>query len=104
MAKIRIIGATSPEVSKREIKHRELARQVATEGIVLLKNDGVLPLETRQIAIYGPGSSKEQLKQSDMHKNFEVRPNPGMVLDEFTVYNKALSPAEIKALYESMKK
>ncbi|MBR2439874.1 MAG: LamG domain-containing protein [Lentisphaeria bacterium] len=47
---------------------------------------------------------KEKLKQSDMHKNFEVRPNPGMTLDEFTIYNKALTPAEIKALYNSMKK
>ena len=47
---------------------------------------------------------KEQLKQSDMHKCFEVRPNPGMALDEFTVYNKALTPEEIKALYNSMKK
>lgn len=47
---------------------------------------------------------KEQLKQSDMHKNFEIRPNAGMVLDEFTVYNKALTPEEIKALYDSMKK
>ena len=47
---------------------------------------------------------KEKLKQSDMHKNFEIRPNAGMVLDEFTIYNKALLPAEVKALYESMKK
>ena len=47
---------------------------------------------------------KEQLKQSDMHKNFEVRPNAGMAMDEFTIYNKALSPEEIKALYDSMKK
>lgn len=47
---------------------------------------------------------KEKLKQSDMHRNFEIRPNAGMTLDEFTIYNKALNPAEIKALYNSMKK
>lgn len=47
---------------------------------------------------------KEKLKQADMHKNFEIRPNVGMALDEFTIYNKALTPAEIKALYNSMKK
>ena len=49
-------------------------------------------------------AQKEKLKQSDMHKNFEVRPMAGMTLDEFTVYNKALTPAEVKALYDSMKK
>ena len=81
MAKIRIIGATSPEVSKREIKHRELARQVATEGIVLLKNDGVLPLETRQIAIYGPGSRKTVKGGSgsgDVHERHSVTIEEGL--------------------------
>ena len=81
MAKIRIIGATSPEVSKREIKHRELARQVATEGIVLLKNDGVLPLETRQIALYGPGSRKTVKGGSgsgDVHERHSVTIEEGL--------------------------
>ena len=81
MAKIRIIGATSPEVSKREIKHRELARQVATEGIVLLKNDGVLPLKTRQIALYGPGSRKTVKGGSgsgDVHERHSVTIEEGL--------------------------
>ncbi|WP_055589301.1 glycoside hydrolase family 3 protein [Streptacidiphilus griseoplanus] len=37
--------------------HRELARRAATESIVLLSNDGLLPLEgqrTRRVAVIGP--------------------------------------------------
>jgi beta-glucosidase-like glycosyl hydrolase len=35
---------------------RELARLVAEEGVVLLKNDGVLPLDPRsRVAVFGTG-------------------------------------------------
>ena len=54
--KFQVYGATSPEESNREREHRKLARQVAAEGIVLLKNDGVLPIQPGKVALYGPGS------------------------------------------------
>jgi beta-glucosidase len=39
--------------------HRELARRVANESIVLLKNDGVLPLKSvKRIAVVGPLADK----------------------------------------------
>lgn len=56
MEKFRVYGAFTSEESQRERDHKALARRVAAEGIVLLKNDGVLPLENKKIAIYGPGS------------------------------------------------
>ncbi len=56
MAKFQTFGVATPEESERERNHKALARRVAAEGIVLLKNDGVLPLKTRKVALYGPGS------------------------------------------------
>ena len=50
-------ATTSPEASQREKQNRKVAYDAACEGIVLLKNDGVLPLKTKQVALYGPGAS-----------------------------------------------
>lgn len=53
----------SPEKAKKEVrskKHKEIALQVAREGIVLLKNDGILPLSKtiKSIAVIGPNADK----------------------------------------------
>ena len=50
-----------PEMAARVVRseeHRQLARQVAREGIVLLKNDGLLPLsnDIRRVAVIGPNA------------------------------------------------
>ncbi len=47
----------SNEITKREINANELSYKAAIEGIVLLENDGTLPLKnTKKIALYGSGS------------------------------------------------
>ena len=52
------VRATSIQaISEREKKNAALARQVASEGFVLLKNEGALPLQQGQkIALYGSGA------------------------------------------------
>ena len=47
----------TPDVSQREKDNLRIAYQAACEGMVLLKNDGVLPFRTKKIAVYGPGAS-----------------------------------------------
>ena len=52
-------GKTTPELWPWEQPHRALAREAAGEGIVLLKNEGLLPLKKDgKIALYGAGASR----------------------------------------------
>jgi beta-glucosidase len=52
------LGAVPIEVAGSE-KHRRLAREAAGKGIVMLKNNGVLPLgpKTRNLLVTGPGAA-----------------------------------------------
>lgn len=48
---------TKKEISNREIEHRNLVRSFAPECMVLLENNGVLPLqEATRVALYGSGA------------------------------------------------
>ncbi len=56
-ARDRIRASYSAEVTEQEKEHRAIARRIAAEGIVLLENDGALPLENGgRIALYGSGA------------------------------------------------
>lgn len=48
----------SGEVSEREKRNLEVAYRAACESMVLLKNEGVLPLETKKVALFGAGASR----------------------------------------------
>ena len=65
----------TPEVTEWESDNRRLARQVAAEGIVLLKNDGVLPLKEKKIALFGAGARhtvKGGSGSGDMRERYSV--------------------------------
>ena len=52
-------GTRNPEPSERELRNRVIARKAAAEGIVLMKNDDVLPLkEGETIALFGSGAGR----------------------------------------------
>src|SRR5690554_5594281 len=44
--------------TERERKNREVAYRAALEGIVIMENDGVLPIKPGKIALYGAGVEK----------------------------------------------
>lgn len=51
------LAPTTPEVTEREREHAASVRKLAGECMVLLKNDGTLPLkETGKLALYGNGA------------------------------------------------
>ena len=47
----------SSEVSQREIDNAKVAYSVATEAMVLLENDGTLPIKPQHIALFGAGAA-----------------------------------------------
>lgn len=86
MKKFQVFGATSSAESRREKEHKVLARRASAEGIVLLKNDGILPLQTRKIALYGPGSRmtvKGGSGSGDVHERHSVTIEEGLKNAEF---------------------
>ena len=54
----RFYAVTNPEISEREIRNQERSRRIAAEGMVLLENNGILPmkLEGRHTIQGGSGS------------------------------------------------
>ena len=79
--KYQTFGAWTKEESQREREHKEIARRAAAEGIVLLKNEGVLPIASGKIALYGPGSRRTVKGGSgsgDVHERHSVTIEEGL--------------------------
>ena len=49
----------SKEVSQREKENMEVAYKVAIEGMVLLENDGTLPIKPQHVALFGAGAAMD---------------------------------------------
>ena len=50
-------ASRSGEISWREQENLNIAYETACEAMVLLKNDGILPFQSKKVALYGPGAS-----------------------------------------------
>ena len=56
----KIYASSNPEISEREKRNMERSRKIAGQGMVLLKNEGVLPLNetVKSIALFGNGARR----------------------------------------------
>lgn len=84
-------ATTNKYISEREKIHAALAREAAAEGFVLLKNDGVLPLRNKKIALYGSGARKTVIGGSGsgaMNSRYHVTIEAGLENAGYTVTTK----------------
>lgn len=117
MKKYKIYGTKDRKPSEREIRNRRLAYEVAAEGIVLLENNGVLPLKPQKIALYGTGArmtAKGGMGSGDVHERYSVNIEQGLQnagfeivhplwLDRFDEKYEADKAAWHKAVEEKIK-
>ena len=78
----------SNEISAREITHRKLAREAAAESIVLLKNDGVLPIKPSPVALFGAGAAttiKGGTGSGEVNERYSVTIEQGLKNAGFTI-------------------
>lgn len=90
MAKFQVYGNRTAEETALEKENRALARLAAQEGIVLLKNVGVLPLQNKSIALYGAGARltvKGGTGSGDVHERYSVNIEQGLLNNGFEIKN-----------------
>ena len=89
----KIFASRSPEISEREIRNMERSRKIATQGMVLLENNGVLPLKgVKTIAAYGNGvrkTVKGGTGSGDVNSRMVVNIEQGLEDAGFEIANKA---------------
>ena len=81
MAKFKCFGNRSDKATILEEKNRNLAKKIASEGIVLLKNEGVLPLKNKKVALYGNGARmtiKGGTGSGDVRERYSVNIENGL--------------------------
>lgn len=89
----KIYATTNPDVSQRELTNGELSRAIAPQGMVLLENNGVLPLRGTpgKVALYGNGARrtvKGGTGSGDVNSRNVVNVEQGLEDAGFTVVTK----------------
>ena len=86
-------GQTDLSVSERETRVRAVARKAAAEGMVLLENDGILPLkEGTKLALYGQGARytiKGGTGSGDVNSRNTISVEQGLSAAGFSIVNRA---------------
>lgn len=92
MEKFRIYGNRTADETELEKKNRLLAREVAKEGFVLLKNNNVLPLKDKKISLFGAGARltvKGGSGSGDVHERYSVSIEQGLLNNGVEIANTA---------------
>ena len=93
------------KASKRELDNLQVAYRAACEAIVLLENDGALPLTTKTVALFGNGASrtiKGGTGSGEVNERHSVSVLEGMENAGFTITTKDWI-AEYDRLYAEKK-
>ena len=110
-----VTGAVNTsEESLLEKQNREIAYTAATEGIVLLKNNGALPLTNKKVALFGAGAIntiKGGTGSGEVNERYSVNIYDGLVNKDFIItsenwldtYQKEYDAVK-KANYDEAKK
>lgn len=89
----KLFATKNPEMSEREIRNMERARRIAAQGMVLLENNGVLPLKenVQKIAAFGSGvrrTVKGGTGSGDVNSRLVVHVEQGLEKAGFNVTTK----------------
>ena len=88
--KFRLFGNRTADITPMETEHRKIALDAASEGIVLLENDGTLPLKDKKIALYGAGARKTVkggTGSGNMQERYSVNIEEGLKNEGFQLCN-----------------
>ena len=101
----KLFATTNPEVSEREKRNADRARKIATQGMVLLQNDGTLPLkETGKIALFGNGARytvKGGTGSGDVNSRFVINVEQGLADAGFIITTSAWMDRYDKAVMDA---
>lgn len=101
----RLFATTNPDISEREKRNMERSRKIASQGMVLLKNNGALPLTApAKIALFGNGARwtvKGGTGSGDVNSRFVVNVEKGLEEAGFTVTTKSWLDRYDRAVAES---
>lgn len=103
----KLYAAKDPAVSKRETQNMARSRRIAAQGMVLLENDGILPLaaDGRTLAVFGSGvrrTVKGGSGSGDVNSRMVYTVEQGLVDAGFTVGTTAWLDRYDKACEEHM--
>ncbi len=101
----KLYASTDATITDREKRNMERSRKIATQGMVLLKNNGVLPLKhTGKIALYGNGARhtiKGGTGSGDVNSRFVVNVEQGLEEAGFEITTKSWLDSYDKVIKEA---